>query len=107
MISMGRNVFLIFIFFCVTMLEKTCTIDIDPKKIHQNVNNYCHYFRLFLGFNDKNGRKSLNSMVNGTMSIYKYVDNWNNIHMVCDDKQNNVCLRQLVAYRKIMCVYAI
>ena len=24
------KVFLIFIFFCVTMLEKTCAIDIDP-----------------------------------------------------------------------------
>ena len=55
----------------------------------------------------KNGRKSLNSMVNGTMSIYTYDDNWNYIHMMCVDKQNNVCLRQLVTYRKIMCVYAI
>ena len=97
----------------------------------------------------KNGRKSLNSMVNGTMSIYTYDDNWNYIneisiinyykndpknllalifiiksllkrfktegntyslkrwnymHMMCVDKQNNKCLRQLVTYRKIMCV---
>jgi len=44
-------------------------------------------------------------MVNGTISIDTY--NWNYIHMMCVDKQNNVCLRQLVSYRKIMCVYAI
>ena len=43
-------------------------------------------------------------MVNGTMSIYTYDDIWNYIHMMCVDKQNNVCLRQLVTYRKIMCV---
>jgi hypothetical protein len=41
----------------------------------------------------KNGRKSLNSMVNGTMSIYTYDDNWNYIHMMFVDKQNNVFLR--------------
>ena len=29
-------------------------------------------------------------MVNGTMSIYTYDDNWNYIHMMCVDKQNNV-----------------
>jgi len=46
-------------------------------------------------------------MVNGTMSIYTYDVNWNCINMMCVDKQNNVCLRQLVTYRKIMCVYAI
>ncbi len=45
--------------------------------------------------------------VGGTMSIFTYDDNWNYIHMMCVDKQNNVCLRQLVTYRKIMCVYAI
>jgi len=43
-------------------------------------------------------------MLGGTMSIYTYDDNWNYIHMMCVDKQNNVCLRQSVTYRKIMCV---
>jgi len=46
-------------------------------------------------------------MVNGTMSIYAYDDNWNYIHMICVDTQNNVCLRQLVTYRKIICVYGV
>ena len=40
-------------------------------------------------------------------SIYTYDDNWNYKHMMCVDKQNNECLRQLVTYRKIMCVKAI
>jgi hypothetical protein len=60
--------------------------------------SHCHYFHPFLGFIGKNGQKSLNSMVNGTMSLYTYVDNWNYIHMMCVDKQNNMCLRQLVTY---------
>ncbi len=30
-------------------------------------------------------------MVNGTISVYTYDDNWNYIHMMCVDKQN-VCL---------------
>jgi len=29
------------------------------------------------------------------------------VYMMCVDKQNSVCLRQLVTYRKIMCVHAI
>jgi hypothetical protein len=29
-----RNIFLIFIFFCVTMLEKKCATDIDPLLLH-------------------------------------------------------------------------
>ncbi len=42
-------------------------------------------------------------MVGGTMSIYTYDDrddNWNYTHMMCVDKQNNVCLRRLATYRK-------
>ena len=31
MISMWRKFFLFSFFLCVTMLEKTCAIDIDPK----------------------------------------------------------------------------
>ncbi len=46
-------------------------------------------------------------MANDTMSIDTYDNNWNYIDMMCVDKPNNVCLRQLVTYRKIMCVYAI
>jgi len=60
--------------------------------------SHCYYFHPFLGFIGKNGQKSPNSMVNGTMSLYTYVDNWNYIHMMCVDKQNNMCLRQLVTY---------
>ena len=30
------------------------------------------------------------------MSIYTYDDDWNYINMMCVDKQNDVCLRQLV-----------
>ena len=59
--------------------------------------SHCHYFHIFLGFIDKKT----------SMSIYTYNDNWNYIHMMCADKQNNVCLRQLVTYRKTMCVHAI
>jgi hypothetical protein len=45
-------------------------------------------------------------MVNDTISVYTYDDNWNySIHDDDVDKQNNVCLGQLVTYRKIMCVY--
>ena len=33
---MQRNFFLIFTFFCVTMLEKTCAIDIDPDSLSLN-----------------------------------------------------------------------
>ena len=32
-------------------------------------------------------------MVDVTMSIYTCADNLNYIHMICVDKQNNVCLR--------------
>jgi len=44
-------------------------------------------------------------MVGGTMSIYTYDDNWNFIHIMCIDKQNNECSRKLVIYRKIMCAH--
>ena len=46
-------------------------------------------------------------MAGGTMSLYTYDDNWNYKHMMCVDKQNNVCLRQLVTNRKIIFAYAL
>jgi len=62
---------------------------------------------MFLNFIEKNEQKSLNSMVNGTMSIYTYDDNWNCIHTMCFDKQNNVCLRFILISVIVMCVHPI